>query len=523
MSPRTLRLSAVCAALMSVVLIAASARAAGLGAPQVGANVPVTAVNLEQGADRAHNSPVLAQNPAAPAILALASRVDVPQFSCTLTMSGDGGRSWVRATPVPVLPSGAERCYAPQVAFDRSGRLYFLFVGLHGLGNEPMGVFITTSTDNGQDFDTPRKILPGSNYQVRMVLDPSVGDHGRIYLAWLHVTAPTSTGGLPPVHNPILVAHSDDGGATFSTPMTASDPERQRAIDPALAIGPNHDVHVLYYDLGGDARDYEGLDGPTWPEPWTLVMANSSDGGSHFGRGVVVDDDVVPPERVLLIFTMPEPALAVDQHGRVFAGWYDARNADWDVFMRRSPDGGRSWNAVQRLNDDPVGDGKNQYLPVLRVAPNGRVDAVFEDRRNDPDNVKNDVYYAYSNDGGATWSPNVRLSSANSDTTIGARYPIPSAQGLVDFGSHPALLSTSTGIVAAWTDTRNAQPGEQQDVFATQANWGSPATPTGSASSEFGAGSVALIVGGAVALIVAGTVAAWQLGRPRRGRPETAA
>ncbi|HEX6539589.1 MAG TPA: sialidase family protein [Candidatus Dormibacteraeota bacterium] len=507
---------AIAVACMSAMLNAASTHAASLGRPQVDANVPVTAVNLEQGADRAHNSPVLAQNPADPAILALASRVDVPQFSCTLTMSGDGGRSWVPATPVPVLPSGAQRCYAPQVAFDRTGRLYYLFVGLHGLGNQPMGVFITTSTDNGQNFDTPRNVLPGNNFQVRMVLDQSVGDQGRIYLAWLHVTAPTSTGGLPPVHNPILVAHSDNGGATFSAPVEASDADRHRVVDPALAIGPNHAVHVLYYDLVGDARDYEGLEGTSWPEPWTLVMANSTDSGAHFGRGVVVDDDVVPPERVLLIFTMPEPALAADQQGRVFAGWYDARNADWDVFMRRSLDGGNAWVAAQRLNDDPVGDGKNQYLPVLRVAPTGRIDAVFEDRRNDPDNVKNDVYYTYSNDGGATWSPNVRLSSASSDTTIGARYPIPSAQGLVDFGGHPALLSTKTGIVAAWTDTRNAQPGEEQDIFATQANWGTDATPLGPAVAGFGATDIALIVGGAVALIGAGTVVVWQVGRPRR-------
>ena len=516
------RFRAPLALLLCITAVVVAARGVGAvsGPPQVTANVPVTSENLEQGADRAHNSPVLAQDPADPGILALGSRVDVPQFSCTLTMSGDGGRSWVPAVPVPILPSGAERCYAPQVVFDRTGRLYYMFVGLHGLGNQPMGVFLTTSTNNGRDFDTPRQILPGSNFQVRLAIDQSRGDKGRLYLVWLHVTAATSTGGLPPVHNPIMEAYSDDGGATFSTPVEVSDPNRQRVLAPALSLGPHHDVHILYYDLMGDARDYEGLEGTTWPQPWSLIIANSSDGGQHFGRGVVVDRDVVPTERVLLIFTLPEPALTVDPSGNVFAAWSDARNGDWDVFLRRSNDGGNTWSDVTRLNDDPVGDGKNQYLPVLRSAPNGRIDAAWEDRRNDPNHVSNDVYYSYSTDAGVTWSANVRLSSASSDTTIGARYPIVSAQGLVDFGSHPAMISTVSGIIAAWTDTRNAQPGEQQDIFATSAYWGTPPAPATHSDTGIPIWLVVLIVAAGVLLAAAVSLGFSRLGRLRSDRVE---
>lgn len=511
------RASAAAALTLCIVALVTAARgaAAALGPPQVTPNVPVTALNLEQGADRAHNSPVLAQDPADPGIIALGSRVDVPQFSCTLTMSGDGGRSWVPATPIPVLPSGAERCYAPQVVFDRTGRLYYMFVGLHGLGNEPMGVFLTSSTNNGRDFDTPRQILPGSNFQVRLAIDQSHGDKGRLYLVWLHVTAATSTGGLPPVRNPIMEAFSDDGGATFSSPVAVSDPDRQRVLAPALAVGPHNDVHVLYYDLMGDSRDYQGLEGDRWPLPWSLVIASSTDGGQHFGRGVVVDANVLPTERVLLIFTLPEPALTVDTSARLYAAWSDARNGAWDVFLRRSTDGGATWSGVRRLNDDPMGDGRNQYLPVLRASPSGRIDAAFEDRRNDPDNVRNDVYYTYSTDAGVTWSMNVRLSSASSDTTIGARYPIVSAQGLVDFGSHPAMISTATGIIAAWTDTRNAQPGEQQDIFATTAYWGTPPAPATHSAAGVALWLVIVIVVAGVAVVATISAGIGRFGRAR--------
>ena len=36
------------------------------------------------------------------------------------------------------------------------------------------------------------------------------------------------------------------------------------------------------------------------------------------------------------------------------------------------------------------------------VAPNGRIDLVFLDRRNDPENLRNDAYFTWSEDGGRT-------------------------------------------------------------------------------------------------------------------------
>lgn len=71
----------------------------------------------------------------------------------------------------------------------------------------------------------------------------------------------------------------------------------------------------------------------------------------------------MPPSRVMLIYTMPPPALAVDGQGRLLAAWTDARHRDADVLFRRSKDGGSSWSAPVRLNDDRVGNGATQYLP----------------------------------------------------------------------------------------------------------------------------------------------------------------
>ena len=444
--------------------------------PVVRPEIPVTSVDLVNA--RSNNSPAVGVDPTEPRFLALAGRVDLPTFSCTLHVSGDGGRGWLPADPVPRLPSGAERCYAPEVAFGRDGTLYYLFVGLRGRANTPMGVYLTTSDDHGDTFSAPWRILGENSFAVRMAIDPTVGDSGRIHLVWVAAGAPPALGGFTAATSPVMAAHSDDGGESFSTPAQVSDAARARVVAPALALGAQGTVHVAYYDLEDDARDYQGLDGPTWEGTWTLVSATSTDRGETFGAGVVVDDAVVPPERVLLIFTMPAPALAADGEGRVHLAWYDARHGDWDVFVRRSPDGGRTWEPPRRLNDDDRSNGRHQYLPRLSASPTGRLDAVFYDRRNDAENVRNDVYYTFSTDGGATFAPNVKVTAQPSNSRIGPTYPIPSASGLIDFGSRLGLASVGERAYLAWTDTRNSIPGEQQDLFATEVAFpGAPPLP----------------------------------------------
>lgn len=436
----------------------------GPGRPGVGVEVPVTA--MDRTREPANNSPLLVADPEEPRFVVLANRLDAPDFSCALQVSGDGGRGWAPARPVPKLPPGADKCYAPEVAFDRSGTLYYLFVGLAGRGNEPMGVFLTTSADRGRTFSAPRRVLGPMNYSVRMAIDPGRGRRGRLHLVWLKATSDPPLGGFGPPPNPIVAAYSDDGGHSFSRPIQVSDPQRQRVVAPALTLGDDGGVHVGYYDLGRDAVDYQGLEGPVWEGKWSLVVARSADGGQTFGRGVVADAAIVPPERVMLIFTMAPPAL-VARGERVCVAWTDGRQGDRDVLSRCSDNQGDSWEKPRRVNDDRVGNGVSQYLPRLAMAPDGRLDAVFYDRRRDRGNIGTDVFYTYSTDGGRDFARNVRLNGDSFDPRIGQQYAVASAQGQFEFGSRLGLLARRDGALAAWADTRNSLPlGKAQDIFS---------------------------------------------------------
>lgn len=210
----------------------------------------------------------------------------------------------------------------------------------------------------------------------------------------------------------------------------------------------------------------------------------------------------------MLIFTMTPPALAV-QDDRACVAWADGRRGDPDVFARCSANGGGRWGPARRLNDDPVGNGLSQLMPRLSFSPNGRVDAIFYDRRRHLQNVLNNVYFTFSSDGGGVWAPNFRLTRHASNSRIGQEYANKSADGLVEFGSRLGLLSREAEAVAAYTDTRNSPPNTTgQDVFTAVVRLRT--------SSEWGSGR--RLIGGAL-MVLGGISVMGSIWIRRRGRP----
>lgn len=442
-------------AVLAAALLAVAAGLALIGTtlPAAGATVvtrglPVNASAADARDFSAHNSPVLARHPSDPRMLALVNRVDAPVFSCALHTSTDDGASW-QARPIP-FPAGEERperCYAPDAVFGPDGTLYVFFVTLKGFGNTPNAGWTVTSTDGGQTFSVPRKALGPLAFQARLAADPE--QDGRLWLTWLQV-GQVGTFAFPEPGNPILAARSDDGGSTWSAPEQVSPPARERVLAPSVAASGDR-LSVLYLDIGRDSLDYagghEGRGGEPYPGPWSLVLARSADAGATWSQ-TVVDDAVVPAQR-FVVFLPPAPSLAVDG-GRVHVAFTDGRLGDADVLVWTSSDGGASFGPGRRVNDTPEGDGSAQYLPQLALAPGGRLDVVYYDRRADPDDAHNEVSLQSSTDGGASFGPRMLLSDRSFDARIGPG----SERDLTDLGSGLGLVSGDERALAVWTDTR---------------------------------------------------------------------
>ena len=86
-------------------------------------------------------------------------------------------------------------------------------------------------------------------------------------------------------------------------------------------------------------------------------------------------------------------------------------NTGSDVMFARSTNGGQSFSAPVRINDDPINHNKWHWFGTLSVAPNGRIDVVWLDTRNLANNTDSQLFYSYSSNGGTSWSPNLAVSN----------------------------------------------------------------------------------------------------------------
>jgi len=127
--------------------------------------------------------------------------------------------------------------------------------------------------------------------------------------------------------------------------------------------------------------------------------------------------------------------------------------APLDVYFARSVDGGATFAPPVRVNDDPSAAGHWHWLAAHAVAPSGRIDAIWFDTRDTASDHISRLYYAYSWDAGATWSPNVPASPAF-DSWIG--WPQQNKMG-----DYSGIVSDTTGADVAYAATFNGE----QDVY----------------------------------------------------------
>lgn len=129
----------------------------------------------------------------------------------------------------------------------------------------------------------------------------------------------------------------------------------------------------------------------------------------------------------------------------------------------KSSDGGVSFDFPIKINDDNS-TFNTQWLGTMSVAPNGRIDAVWLDNRDANGYDSSALYYSYSNNQGATWSVNERLSGLF-DPHVG--YP-----NQDKMGDYFDMISDNNGAHLAWAATFNGE----EDVYYSYIR---PQIPTG--------------------------------------------
>ena len=539
------RLGVVLFALV-VALPAATASSAEkpTGPPSIDNSVQVT---QDAGASRAHTAPVLAVDPRNPNVLAMAE-AEVYASQCGVHISTNGGLSWAPATR-PTVPGDYPNCsfvyFGPvvDVTFASDGTLYYAFSGYNPITKKGR-VFLARSSDLGASWDTtalPWIAANADKGELGIDAGPSVAvdpnDPKRVAVGWgsnwaSYTLTPEVMGGKLyywDVIERVYASVSTDGGRTFGEAVNVGDGMRlSQAAEgvkppPQVLFGNKGEVYSVYgeYARAGTRDDRTGQ-----APPAKVYFATSTDGGKTYEKKA--------------IFTGPQPTATSDwtwvprgvvdrNTGNIVVAWENMSAADDPVQISaiRSADGGKTWSEPVKANDDTPKRKWNypEAYPSISVAPNGRIDLVWYDGRNDPTFVDGaraynfqDVYYTYSHDGGKTWAANMKVN----DRLINRQFG-PSKQGGI---RGPAgLASLDTGAFLAWDDSRNGTvENATQDIYFTRARTAPVAEFFGGGSSGGGTSAVAWgFFGAAVALAVGGLALVAVGGINRRRQAATAA
>jgi hypothetical protein len=144
------------------------------------------------------------------------------------------------------------------------------------------------------------------------------------------------------------------------------------------------------------------------------------------------------------------------------------------VWFSRSTDGGATWSARVKINNQ---SGLNdQFNPFLAVdETNGNLGAIYYDTVADAGRKKVDIYYQMSTDGGVTWDPAVKVTTAMTDETVAG------ADSGNQFGDYNSLSGYGNAFFPSWTDRRNSG---KEEIWTAKITTSS--TPTFSISGSAG-------------------------------------
>jgi hypothetical protein len=307
---------------------------------------------------------------------------------CILMMLGCTGSP---APNIDVSPTEISPTKTIEVDFDVTeipkARSFSLATGSDGslylIYGQDQSLFVSRSRDGDKTFD--ESILASGNNPVHIlpIEHPAIAvdQTGRVAVAWLEMP--------PDFHGAdIWYAVSENGGETFSPgKLVASEPEGEVAMVQVALDGVGNPVLV-------------------WLNGSELKFTRSFDNGSTFSKVISIGDGsceccqpqvIVIKEAIHIAYRSLEPA---GEKG-------DIR----DIVMIHSADRGETFQPVTRVSDE------HWYLPACPIAGpslavhDGSFYIAWMDGRLEPIGAfsRGDIWLAFSQDSGKTFSPNIRI------------------------------------------------------------------------------------------------------------------
>lgn len=381
-------------------------------------------------------------------------------FSTNKKVNSDGGGVWQQS---------------PSIAVNNTGVIYITWLdNRDGDGN----IYICSSLNDGLTFPADRKVNDDIGSYWQGMPSIAVGDNDIIYIAWQDQREG---------NDDIYFAKSYDGSISFSVNKKVNDDSgNSKQQLPSLTVDEVGNIFITWIDWRNGEPDVYFTNSPDEGETFSpnrrvnddvgdpkqhqssIVMGGNGniyvawvdrrngDPDIYFTYSEDSGDSFLPNKRVNDDKNMSDqyaPSIAVDDTGNIYIAWEDYRNDDMDIYFANSTDGGNTFSANKKVNDDIFN--AFQYSPQIGADGDGLVYIVWEDSRNG----RNDIYFTRSTDGGNTFSNNIKV---NDDTGN-------------DRQRSPSMTIDDTGfILIAWEDDRN---GDYDIYFAKSIDGGNSFLP----------------------------------------------
>jgi hypothetical protein len=403
------------------------------------------------------NEVSIASNPTNP-LNFLAGANTTGRFTTT-----DGGQTW----NVGSLGLGGD----PVTAFDAAGRAYFGSLG--NTSSCPDNPYFYRSTDGGFTFTGP--MLP--------ITDSAPGEHffdkewiavdnnatspyfGRIYYTVSNFRTPPGCNLNSYIDVQEQLVFSTDQGTTWSRPPTQINDASHNQAQFTNPVAARDGTLYVGYQYQNCTFNCNGS------LPMVNLVAKSSDGGVSFSPSITITGQPISATGAFvggyqyLYAGSTTSGFRHNDQGilgvsptnanEVYAMWTDGRwdtsfvyqsvtGQHADIAFSRSTDGGTTWSAPIRVNDDAQANGKDQFFPWMTVGTDGTIHASWSDRRDSATGFQYRQYYSQSTDGGLTWSVNQAVSDVGG--TPGS---------FIGDYSSIAVNANNTLVLPLWTDARS--------------------------------------------------------------------
>lgn len=440
----------------------------------------------------------------------------VPHGLSGYAYSTDGGQNWTDGGAPDSLGTNVLTRGDPWMDNDGGGTFYYANLAIDKTTAATLGVSVhrghfaggTFVWDDVQTFDSPENVTnPDYDFYDKEAL--ASGKNANKNDAYVSLTNFQGLCNIPQNgFGQIEVWRTHDGGATWQGPAIAGPEQADSAADcgntgtlqqsSAPAVAANGDVYVTW-QVGPtfNALGQASVDAD-------IVVAKSTDGGATFDAPVKVADINSSRANAPVGFNRSrindhprmEVALTGKNKGRIYVTYYSSGSpvfatptsqqslVDIQTYLKYSDDGGSTWSSPVTIggalpaHSATLGATK-RFWPDVSVSPGGEVHVVYLEERAtqltaNPTDIEcsrtvdggtrkgrysslADTWWAYSKDGGASFSAPIKLSSGTSFWCTPSGNVIsnirPNMGDYIDAQAGPGLK-----VYGLWADGRDAGP-----------------------------------------------------------------